>query len=126
MQDSDQDLPDVGTLTTICPQTLNINGSSSLTCQQAAVQFEVPIAGLRNLNNDLFCGGMSNRTLCAPLSCDIATVDLGTVGATNDTVNIPKYVTQYTNFTLTQFYAWNPYIGQDYVRHGDTVCVAFV
>lgn len=125
-ENSGEDLPDAGPVTTICPQTLSITGSTVLTCQAAAIQFQVPIAGLRNLNNDLQCRNLAEGTICAPMSCPIAVVNLRAVTDTDDTLNLPNFVSTFDNMTLAQFYAWNPYIGVDFVRQGDAVCVGSV
>ncbi|RAK75243.1 LysM peptidoglycan-binding domain-containing protein [Aspergillus fijiensis CBS 313.89] len=58
-----------------------------------------------------------NRTICAPLSCPITTVDID-----NNIITVAEWVARYANFTLTQFLTWNPYIGLSIMAHGDTVC----
>lgn len=88
-----------------------------MTCQEATVYFQVPSAGLMNLNNDLNCMTLINRTICAPLSCPITTVDID-----NNIITVAEWVARYANFTLTQFLTWNPYIGLSIMAHGDTVC----
>jgi hypothetical protein len=108
---------DEGPIATTCPQTLNITGSMNLTCQEAAVTFEVPMGGLTNLNNDLDCLTLINRTICAPLSCPITVIDINTT-----TIHVNEWVANYANFTLTQFLTWNPYIGLPIMANGDTVC----
>lgn len=113
------------TLARTCPQTIVVN--DSLTCQQAALQYQIPSQGLYNLNDDMFCLDLSGETLCAPLSCPITTVDLGSAIAwNNNTLGVANWVANYSNFTLTQFISWNPYIGQGHVTHGTTVCVGSV
>ncbi|KAJ5987635.1 hypothetical protein N7451_012000 [Penicillium sp. IBT 35674x] len=108
---------DEGPVATTCPQTLNITGSMNLTCQEATVTFEVPMGGLTNLNNDLDCLTLINRTICAPLSCPITVIDINTT-----TIHVNEWVANYANFTLTQFLTWNPYIGLPIMANGDTVC----
>ena len=107
-----------------CPQNITISDNTTLTCKEVAVQFQIPTAGLYNLNSDLFCGGLTDETLCAPLSCPITIINLGdNIAWNNNTKNIANWVSRYSNFTSAQFYSWNPYIGLDYVSHGTVVCV---
>jgi hypothetical protein len=121
---SGESLPDPPPITTVCPQTITISGSQSYTCAEALAEFRIPTAGLRNLNNDISCSGKSlnNRTLCAPMSCPIMTVDLNSTEPATQTENIENFVARYTNFTVAEFYSWNSYIGVDFVRQGDTIC----
>jgi hypothetical protein len=106
-------------MTSNCPQNITISDTTTLTCQEAAIQFQIPIAGMYNLNADLFCLGLTDMTLCAPLSCPITVVNLGdNIVWNNNTENIDNWVAGYSNFTSTQFYAWNPYISLDHVTHG--------
>jgi hypothetical protein len=88
-----------------------------MTCQEASIYFQVPTAGLKNLNSVLYCRGLTNTTLCAPLSCPITTVDIDP-----SSMDIAQWVAKYANFTLTQFYSWNPYLGLAMVANGDSVC----
>ncbi|KAL3489583.1 hypothetical protein BJX62DRAFT_238980 [Aspergillus germanicus] len=104
-----------GPVTTTCPQTLDIAGSIAMTCQEASVYFQVPTAGLLNLNSALHCRGLTNTTLCAPLSCPIAIVDIESIN-----MDIAQWVATYANFSLTQFYSWNPYLGLAMVANGDS------
>lgn len=89
----------------------------NMTCQEAATYFEVPTGGLNNLNNDLNCLTLINRTICAPLSCPITVIDVNA-----SIIHVTEWVDQYGNFTLTQFLTWNPYIGLPVMANGDTVC----
>lgn len=110
-----------------CPQNITIDGATNLTCAEAAIVYEIPTAGLHNLNRYLFCPALTNTTLCAPLSCPITVISLGdNIGTTNNTLPVPTWVASYSNFTLTQFLAWNPYLGLDHVTEGTTVCVGQV
>lgn len=70
--------------------------------------------------------GLSDQTICAPLSCPVAVVNLGNVVQTNNTESIANWVAGFSNFTIAQFYAWNPYISLDHVTHGTVVCVGSV
>lgn len=38
-----------GPITTICPQAITISQNTTLTCQQMAIAYEIPTAGIRNL-----------------------------------------------------------------------------
>ncbi|KAL4781513.1 hypothetical protein BJX76DRAFT_363531 [Aspergillus varians] len=107
----------LGLVTTTCPQTLDIAGSIAMTCQEASVYFQVLTAGLLNLNSALYCRGLTNTMLCAPLSCPIAVVDIESIN-----MDIAQWVATYANFSLTQFYSWNPYLGLAMVANGDSVC----
>jgi hypothetical protein len=90
-----------------------------LTCQEAAIYFQVPIAGLQNLNTpgDLNCRRLTNITLCAPLACPITIAD---IDANN--IHVDHWVARYANFSLPQFYTWNPYHGLPLLANGDIVC----
>jgi hypothetical protein len=84
------------------------------------IQDQIPSAGIYNLNSGLYCLGLSGQIICAPLSCPVAVIDLGTVVWNRNTENIADWV---SNFTLAPFYTWNPYISLDHVTHGTVVCV---
>ncbi|KAF8859499.1 hypothetical protein BDZ45DRAFT_358156 [Acephala macrosclerotiorum] len=109
-----------------CPQNITISNTTSLTCKEAAIQFQVPSAGLYNMNSnaDMYCGGLTDMTLCVPLSCPIGVVNLGdNIAWNNNTENIANWIAGFSNFTQAQFYSWNPYIGLDHVTHGTVVCM---
>lgn len=99
-----------------------------MNCTGIAVEYGIPLSGIRSLNPDLYCSGITNMTLCAPMLCPIGIVTLGngTVDATSDTMDISSYVTEYTNFTVADFYAWNPYVQFEFLRHGDPICIGYV
>lgn len=110
-----------------CPQTITINGATNLTCAEAAVVYEIPKAGLHNLNRYLFCPALTNTTLCASMPCPITIISLGdNIGTTNNTLPVSTWVASYSNITLTQFLAWNSYFGLDHVTEGTKVCVGYV
>ncbi|KAL2788710.1 hypothetical protein BJX66DRAFT_352538 [Aspergillus keveii] len=102
-----------------CPQILQVTGDLDFTCQEASVYFQVPTAGLMNLNaaDYLDCWKITNTTLCAPLSCSLAIVDIN-----SNNIHVDHWVARYANFTLTQFYTWNPYLGLPLLANGDAVC----
>ncbi|KAJ6153687.1 hypothetical protein N7470_006646 [Penicillium chermesinum] len=92
-----------GPITTICPQTITISQNTTLTCQQMAIAYEIPTAGIRNLNNDLDCNWVNDQDVCAPMSCPIAVVS-----TSSSSINVDEYIRNQDNFTMTQFLTWNP------------------
>lgn len=98
----------------LCPQI--INSTNNQTCADIALQYQVPSAGLLNLNNDLVCFNLGQRSICAPHSCPI-TINTGT------TMSISPFLAQFSNFTKSQFLAWNQYIDTRIISNGDAVCV---
>ncbi|KAJ5219687.1 hypothetical protein N7468_008891 [Penicillium chermesinum] len=107
-----------GPITTICPQTITISQNTTLTCQQMAIAYEIPTAGIRNLNNDLDCNWVNDQDVCAPMSCPIAVVS-----TSSSSINVDEYIRNQDNFTMTQFLTWNPYIGSRQIANGDAICV---
>ena len=119
-------MPVTDLLASICPQNITLTNATYLTCKEAALQFQVPSAGLYNMNSNssMFCGGLTDLTLCAPVSCPVAVINLGdNIVWNNNTQNIANWVAGFSNFTAAQFYSWDPYISLDHVTHGTVVCV---
>ncbi|KAF7884808.1 hypothetical protein EAF00_010626 [Botryotinia globosa] len=110
-------------VTTDCPQNISITSSEIYTCQEAVMKFGIPTAGLYNLNNDLDCSGLTDRTLCAPMSCPILVVNTGATDFANANVPVSIVVSEYTNLTLADFYSYNSFISYDFVVQNHTVCV---
>jgi hypothetical protein len=107
-----------GPITTICPQTITISQNTTLTCQQMAIAYEIPTAGIRNLNNDVDCNWVTDQDVCAPMSCPIAVVS-----TSSSSINVDEYIRNQDNFTMTQFLTWNPYTGSRKIANGDAICV---
>ncbi|KAM3151143.1 hypothetical protein ABEW05_008520 [Botrytis cinerea] len=87
------------------------------------MKFGIPTAGLYNLNNDLGCSGLTNRILCAPMSCPILVVNTGATDFANANVPVSIVVSEYTNLTLADFYSYNSFISYDFVVQNHTVCI---
>ncbi|PQE12847.1 Peptidoglycan-binding Lysin subgroup protein [Rutstroemia sp. NJR-2017a BBW] len=121
--DTCDDLPPI---TTDCPQTISIPSSETYTCREAVEKFRIPSAGLYNLNNDLDCSRLTDRTICAPMSCPILVVNTGATDFANMDVPISTVVQQYTNLTLIEFYTYNYFISYDWVGQNDTICIGLV
>jgi hypothetical protein len=100
----------------LCPQI--INSTNNQTCADIALQYQVPSAGLLNLNNGLVCFNLGQRSICAPHSCPI-TINTGT------TMSISPFLAQFSNFTKSQFLAWNQYIDTRIISNGEAVCVGY-
>ncbi|PQE11550.1 Chitin- type 1 protein [Rutstroemia sp. NJR-2017a WRK4] len=110
-------------ITTDCPQTISIPSSETYTCREAVEKFRIPSAGLYNLNNDLDCSRLTDRTICAPMSCPILVVNTGATDFANMNVPISTVVQQYTNLTVADFYTYNYFISYDWVVQNDTICI---
>ncbi|ESZ92887.1 hypothetical protein SBOR_6750 [Sclerotinia borealis F-4128] len=110
-------------VTTDCPQNISISSSEIYTCQEAVVKFGIPSAGLYNLNNDLDCSGLTDRTICAPMSCPILVVNTGATDFANANVPVSIVASEYTNLTLADFYSYNYFISYDFVVQNHTVCI---
>ncbi|KAF7872589.1 hypothetical protein EAF04_003509 [Stromatinia cepivora] len=110
-------------VTTECPQNITISGEEQYTCHEAFVKFKIPTAGLFNLDNSLYCSGLSNTTLCAPMSCPILVVNTGGTSFADVNVPVASFVRDYTNSTLTDFYSYNSYLSYGFVSQNDTVCI---
>ncbi|KAJ6032576.1 hypothetical protein N7540_003308 [Penicillium herquei] len=107
-----------GPITTICPQTITVSQNTTMTCQELAIAYNIPTAGIWNLNNDVYCNWVTDQDICAPLSCPITVVSTDA-----SFVNVDDYIYHYANFTMTQFLTWNPYIGSRQIANGDAICV---
>ncbi|KAF2121004.1 hypothetical protein BDV96DRAFT_641641 [Lophiotrema nucula] len=97
-----------------CPQV--INTTTNQTCASVTLAHQIPLSGLRNLNNDLTCSNLGNSSLCAPISCPMTVW-------TGNTTSLSTVIRQYTNFTQQQFLGWNKYINTDVISYGETICV---
>lgn len=78
------------------------------------MEYQLAIASLRELNV-FSCLSSDERDICAPLSCPITLVP--------ETGSIEVFMSSYTNFTMVQFFEWNPYIDTVVLGKDDTVCV---
>ncbi|KAA8564642.1 hypothetical protein MFRU_013g01880 [Monilinia fructicola] len=110
-------------VTTDCPQNISISSSEIYTCQEAAVKFRIPTAGLYNLNNDLDCSGLTDITLCAPMSCPILVINTGATDIAHANIPVSTVVSKYTNLTLAEFYSYNQFISYDFVVKSHAVCI---
>ncbi|TGO09352.1 hypothetical protein BTUL_0169g00060 [Botrytis tulipae] len=104
-----------------CPQNISITSSEIYTCQEAVMKFGIPTVGLYNLNNDLDCSGLTDRTLCAPMSCPILVVNTGATDFANANVPVSIVVSEYTNLTLADFYSYNSFISYDFVSANSNI-----
>ncbi|KAL4880347.1 hypothetical protein BJY04DRAFT_219343 [Aspergillus karnatakaensis] len=109
--------PDFIPITTNCPQTLDITGHLELSCQAASVYFNVSTAGIMHLNEGINCRRLVDTTLCAPPSCPITKVEIE-----SNNIHVVQWVAGYTNFSLTQFFTWNPYMDGPLLANGDSIC----
>ncbi|GAM83791.1 hypothetical protein ANO11243_017810 [Dothideomycetidae sp. 11243] len=99
---------------TQCAQTFQTTPRS--TCNQMALQHSVPSAALASLNPDAVCAQLMSQTLCAPASCPL--------GVNNGpSASIDTFLSQYTNFTKTQFLTWNAHVNTKLINNGEAVCV---
>lgn len=65
--------------------------------------------------NDISNVPVGSNSLCAPLACNLAIVNILT--------SAPEFVVAQTNLTLFQFLQWNPYISAQDMLPGEAVCV---
>lgn len=90
------------------------------------MKFRIPTAGLYNLNNDLDCSGLTDITLCAPMSCPILVINTGATDIAHANIPVSTVVSKYTNLTLAEFYSYNQFISYDFVVKSHAVCIGFV
>jgi hypothetical protein len=77
------------------------------------LDYHIASASISALNNGQ-CGAV-NGLACMGKSCPI--------GVVNQTQSVRPFVNQFSNFTLSQFLKWNPYIDTSIIIENDTVYI---
>lgn len=103
-----------------CPQSLTVTNQTS-TCYTFCIANGVSTAAIQALGGGVSCQDLlgSDETICAPLSCPVAVVD--------EYTDFHPFVDGHTNFSYSQFLAWNPFIKDPTeLLSGEVVCVGLV
>jgi len=104
----------------VCAQRLTNQQPANTTtsCQQFCVKNNIPTAAFIDLNYMRDCTDIGNGTFCAPLSCQLATIDY-MYGASTFQF-LPE---KQPGISVMQFMAWNPFANFNVLGYEETVCI---
>lgn len=95
---------------------IDYQSADTTTANVLAIANNVPTAAVLHLNS-VRLNLVYSGSYCAPLACQIATIE------GQDPTSANNFVDRYDNITLTQFWAWNNYMEPNNLQPGDVVCI---